>query len=251
MKTTAAFPEPQHTQTPNNFFDMIPDMNEAELRVTLVMIRNTFGWHRNDFKMGVSKLAAAAGLSRQGALDGAAAAEERGTFRRANPDTIKEAEWELVVTLQSVDPSSQLTPTLQSVDDYPPTSGGQLGVKEKKESKEKPKGDLLDAEIHYKMKPMSIRDSIKEFFRLNVNWDTKTSRQWMEWAVSENITPAQVAKAADLWRSDKAFNWQVPTLKGIFEKWPMLMAAAQPPAGGSNVEETRKKIESEDWRKRS
>jgi hypothetical protein len=25
---------------------------------------------------------------------------------------------------------------------------------------------------------------------------------------------------------DKQFNWQVPTLKGIFEKWQMLMEAS-------------------------
>lgn len=85
-----------------------------------------------------------------------------------------------------------------------------------------PKGDLVDAVLQYEQKPTSIRTAIKEYFRLNVNWETKTARQWMEWAVSENITPDQIARAADLWRTDKQFNWSVPTLKGIFEKWPML-----------------------------
>lgn len=84
------------------------------------------------------------------------------------------------------------------------------------------KPDLLDAELHYNLKPTSIRQAVKEYFKLNVNWETKMARQWMEWAVGENVTPEQVARAADLWRSDKQFNWQVPTLKGIFEKWPML-----------------------------
>lgn len=84
------------------------------------------------------------------------------------------------------------------------------------------KPDLLDAEIHFNLKPTSIRQAVKEYFKLNVNWDTKTARQWMEWAVGENITPDQIASAADLWRRDKQFNWQVPSLKGIFEKWPML-----------------------------
>ncbi len=128
--TTAAFPEPNHTQTPNNFFDMVPDMSDAELRVTIVMIRNTFGWHRCGFKMGVEKLGAAAGLSRQGTLDGAAAAEARGTFRRINPDTNKEAEWELVVDLQPVDPSSQLRDDLQPVEGRPQAGRGLSGVKE-------------------------------------------------------------------------------------------------------------------------
>lgn len=125
-KTTPAFPEPNYTQTPNNFFDMIPDMSDAELRVTIVMIRQTFGYHRDGFKMSVSKLATASGLSRQGALDGAKAAEERGTFCRANPDAQGEAEWKLVVG----DPSSEFTPPLQPVEGSPQGGRGQLPIKE-------------------------------------------------------------------------------------------------------------------------
>lgn len=124
-QTTPIFPEPNYTQTPNNFFDMLPDMSDAELRVTCVMIRQTFGYHRDGFKMGVSKLADAAGLSRQGALDGASAAEERGSFRRTNPSEQGEAEWELIVA-----PSTELIPPLQPVEATPQLSRGQVGVKE-------------------------------------------------------------------------------------------------------------------------
>lgn len=84
------------------------------------------------------------------------------------------------------------------------------------------KPDLLDAELLYNLKPATIRQAVKEHFRLNVNWETKLARQWMEWAVGENVTAEQLKAAASLWRTDKAFNWQTPTLKGIFEKWPML-----------------------------
>jgi hypothetical protein len=137
VKNSAAFPEPNFTTTPNNFFTMIPDMSDAELRVTLVMFRQTFGWqNRTSFKMGLDKLAEAAGLSRQGALDGAAAAEKRGTFHRANPDTNKEAEWELVVALQPVEGSPQ-------------PSRGLSGVKEStKEREHGPNGHMpLDWQI--------------------------------------------------------------------------------------------------------
>ena len=87
-----------------------------------------------------------------------------------------------------------------------------------------PKGDLVDFELS-KLPAMTLRQAIHEYFRLNVNWETKTARQWMEWAVGENITTEQIRSSAELWRSDKAFNWQTPTLKGIFEKWPALMDA--------------------------
>lgn len=120
------FASPNYTQTPNDFFKMLPDMSEVELRVTLVMIRQTFGFHRDGFKMGVGKMATAAGLSRQGVLNGAAEAEKRGTFRRSNPDAQGEAEWELVV-----DPLYAVDTPLQTVEGTPPSGGGQVRVKER------------------------------------------------------------------------------------------------------------------------
>lgn len=94
---STGFQSPNYTQVPNDFFSTIPDMEEVELRVTLVMIRETFGFHRETFRMGINKLATATGLSRNGAKAGAEAAQDRGTFRRMNPDAQGSAEWELVV----------------------------------------------------------------------------------------------------------------------------------------------------------
>lgn len=89
----------------------------------------------------------------------------------------------------------------------------------------KPKGDLVDLELS-KLPAKSIREAVHEYFRLNTNWETKYHRQWMEWAVETGITAAQIEQAANTWRMDKQFNWQVPTLKGIFEKWELLIEAA-------------------------
>src|SRR5690606_8864927 len=103
------------------------------------------------------------------------------------------------------------------------------------ETKGGDKPNIVDGIIHFEQKPQSIRFAIKEYFKLNINWDAKYNRQWMEWAVGENITPEQVAQAAETWRSDRRFNWQVPTLKLIFEKWQMLMDAED----SNNEEMTR------------
>jgi hypothetical protein len=144
-----SFQSPNYTQSPNDFYDMLPEMQESELRVTLVMIRNTFGFHRAGFKMGIKPLAKASGLSEQGARDGARLAETRGTFKRSNPDTKTEAEWELFIQ----DP--QLL-DLQPVEVEPPASRGQTSsqlttvypvkkVINKEERKvPKKKGDYLD-----------------------------------------------------------------------------------------------------------
>lgn len=144
MKTTNGFPTPNYTQTPNDFFDMIADMEESELRVTLVMIRQTFGFHRDGFKMGIGKLAKAAGLSENGAKAGAKAAEARGTFRRVNPDAITEAEWELVVEGSTVEGSTSDPLGGQPVTPRGSTSDPQVGTKER-ERKGK-KGDLTVSE---------------------------------------------------------------------------------------------------------
>ena len=90
------------------------------------------------------------------------------------------------------------------------------------------KPDMLDGELS-KLPALSIRKAITQYFGINVNWETKTSRQFLEWANGEGITAEQIETAAQVWREDKQFNWQHPTLKGIFEKWNLLMQAAPKP----------------------
>jgi hypothetical protein len=84
--------------------------------------------------------------------------------------------------------------------------------------------DLLDAEIHYHLKPKAIKDAFAKYFKLTPNWDAKYNRQFLEWLVDTQVTPEQVEYAADLWRKDKHFNWKAADLKGIQEHWLELIA---------------------------
>lgn len=176
----SGFQSPNYTQTPNDFFVMVPDMSDAELRVTLVMIRETFGFHRDGFKMGINKLADAAGLSRNGAKDGAEAAEKRGTFKRTNPDAQTEAEWELVVG-QSVTPPPSDHPPGHPVTTPPSPSDQQVGVKER--IKKAKKGDLVDAMLHFGKQARDkgldeIEDTLNRLDRdLKLNISRSTSNQ--------------------------------------------------------------------------
>ena len=88
-----------------------------------------------------------------------------------------------------------------------------------------PKGDLVDLELS-KLPAISVRKAITQYFGLNVKWDSKTAREFLEWTTTEGITAEQIERAANIWRSDKQFNWQHPSLKLIFEKWNLLMQAA-------------------------
>jgi phage replication O-like protein O len=57
---------PNHTQTPNICFDEIfKTLKEGELRVILVLIRQTFGWHKPFDRISLSQLAEKSGMERK------------------------------------------------------------------------------------------------------------------------------------------------------------------------------------------
>lgn len=95
----------------------------------------------------------------------------------------------------------------------------------------KKRGDLLDGILDLTFKPKAVRDAFAKFFRLTPNWEAKYNRQFLEWAVEIGMVPEQVQRAADVWRSDKRFNWTVPTLRGIQEHWFELIETSTPEDG--------------------
>lgn len=126
----SGFKSPNHTQVPNDFFDMIPDMSDAELRVTLIMIRDTRGWHRDATKLGKGELSKRSGLSYNGTTAGCESAEKRGTFRRTNPEAKTRAEWELVTEEEPSASEGVENKDPQPVRKSPSASEGQVRVKE-------------------------------------------------------------------------------------------------------------------------
>lgn len=217
------FQSPNYTQVPNDFFEMLPSMKEAELRVTVAMIRQTFGFHRLGFKMSVTELAQKTGLSEQGVRNGVEDAEQRGTFSRVNPDSKKTAEWILnVVDLPNV------------VEEQPQLSGGSTpttltsvqvlnkDIKKDKESRTpKKKGDYLDllaelsgndksqqalriAEMYDKMDK-----EFKSFFARNKNNDVvvkfilqrqelgETLERFVQWANRDEFNASRIWEYAE------------------------------------------------------
>lgn len=75
--------KPTYTQTPNILFDeLMRDMSEAELKVTLAIMRQTFGWHRQFYEMSLTDLQELTGLSRPSITKGIDAGIRRATIRR-------------------------------------------------------------------------------------------------------------------------------------------------------------------------
>lgn len=136
------FKSPNHTQTPNDLFDeMLPDMHEAELKVTLYAIRKTFGFHRDSFRLSITGMQKATGLSRQGVLNGAEAAEKRGTLLRAQDSGV--TEWVVNVVDQVVNSVDQSVNDIDQIgqQDRPPSSKerGKRKSLKKKASADKPR----------------------------------------------------------------------------------------------------------------
>lgn len=73
---------PGYTQIPNEILDEMPRMKEAELRITLAIARQTFGWQKSKDMLSIGRLMQLTGLSRQGVQNGIAAALQRGTIDR-------------------------------------------------------------------------------------------------------------------------------------------------------------------------
>ena len=138
----SGFTSPNFTQVPNDFFFMMQDMSEAEMKVTLALIRETFGYHRKACKLGITDLTTKTKMAEQSVRNGLSAAINRGTIHRLNPTGQGKAEWELYIDntpQESVPPTEFYTPTPQQLDPYPPKFCTTVTVlnKEKESNKEK------------------------------------------------------------------------------------------------------------------
>ncbi len=79
-----SYQKPNYTQVPNEFFDaQIAEIDSmSELKVTLAVMRQTFGYHRDSKWLTVSRLMALTGLSKPSVVDGIKRALARGTILR-------------------------------------------------------------------------------------------------------------------------------------------------------------------------
>lgn len=242
---TGAFPEPEWTQVPNKFFEMIPEMESSEVRVTLIMIRETYGYHRESFKMGLGKLAEAAGLSRNAAKDGAEAAETRGTFKRSNPDEQTEAEWELVVG-QPVTIVNQCMGDGQPVHTLLSTNDSQVRIKESIKENEIPDNYPIEWYIQHGLPvPIQLIDqnktaanAVNEFESKlgfsSLPWDSTTEWQkFKKWVIATYSGRLTAWEDYSDWRKakgkyDAMSNKQIRMNPSVFMDtgWPSFLAAS-------------------------
>lgn len=118
---------PNYTQTPNDLFELMSEMSNPCLRVMLALTRQTFGYHRKKVCFSVGKIEEMTGMTRNSVKKGADEAEALGLIRRVNPDSIKSAEWEIVV---DETPSRIYPVTLTDLPSDPQSMRDSHGLKE-------------------------------------------------------------------------------------------------------------------------
>lgn len=110
-------PPPNYTQTPNDLFDhWLPLLSESELKVLLVIMRKTFGWHKVRDRISNSQLAKFTGMLEETVIKAAKSLHSKGVITRNVIGTIgkQETYYELVIqedsnnSYPSVQPSGPL-----------------------------------------------------------------------------------------------------------------------------------------------
>jgi len=76
-------PAPNYTQTPNDLFDhWLPFLKEIELKVLLVILRKTFGWHKTRDKISLSQLESLTGSNQTRVLKAVKSLIEKGVISK-------------------------------------------------------------------------------------------------------------------------------------------------------------------------
>src|ERR1017187_1181469 len=110
-------PAPNYTATPNDLFDhWLPLLSESELKVLLVIMRKTFGWHKVRDRISNSQLAKFTGMLEETVIKAAKSLHSKGVITRNVIGTIEKQEtyYELVIqedsnnSYPSVEPSGPL-----------------------------------------------------------------------------------------------------------------------------------------------
>jgi len=75
--------QPNYTQTPNDLFDhWLPHLSEGELKVLLVIMRKTFGWHKKRDRISISQLAKITGMKEETVINASKSLQGKGIINR-------------------------------------------------------------------------------------------------------------------------------------------------------------------------
>lgn len=190
------FTSPNTTQTPNDLFEKcMKNMGEAELKVTLAVIRKTLGWHKDKDAISWSQIHEMTGLSRSSIQDGIAKAVEHGYIEIAGKGKRGVNVFRLVVNSdQSTSPTSTSSPTLpvEPLTSSPTLPTKETDTKETKQNKESRKRSVF---------PIKFPSNVKAY--------TATHIEAYQKAHTDEMTALIKAWAGDMYSSATEFGLKV------------------------------------------
>ena len=92
---------PNYTQTPNDLFDYwLPHLGEGELKVLLVIMRKTFGWHKTHDDISISQLSKYTGMLEETVIKATKSLQSKGVITRevTGPNGKQKTKYSLVVS---------------------------------------------------------------------------------------------------------------------------------------------------------
>lgn len=134
------FQAPNYTQVPNDYFDLVMEMSEAETKILTALIRVTFGYHRDEIPMSVRELATHTKMSTSSVWIGAEKLEARGLIERSVSKNNTVTNWRVVISDTKLYRQIVKTVSVDSEEKRP------LPLERKKEKKEEDDPETL-AEI--------------------------------------------------------------------------------------------------------
>lgn len=93
----SGFQAPNYTQVPNDYFDLVMEMTEAENKVLAALLRATLGYHRDEIKLSIRELARITRLDPKSVMTGARKLEERGLIERTVGKITTVSKWTVVI----------------------------------------------------------------------------------------------------------------------------------------------------------
>ena len=78
MRVSKGFDPANHTQVPNDLFDQLPELTGAELKILLIILRKTRGWHKETDRISYTQLQEFTGLGREAVSKGITGLKNKG-----------------------------------------------------------------------------------------------------------------------------------------------------------------------------
>jgi phage replication O-like protein O len=185
---------PQHFQTPNDLVDhWLPHLGKAELKILLVVMRKTFGWHKETDRISISQFEKITGLARPNAVRAVKCLVDKGVLLKEISGTLgnEEAHYRLAVqdSLNNFN-ESQKRPPPSFETKLPPSFETKPGGV----SKRNPQKTSITKDIYIKQQqqPVQAAPAAAVFFKCLK--DVEMPEKDKVW-ISQNYSEAVVEKA--------------------------------------------------------